>query len=400
MNKLLVLLSIISVLITSAACSSGIAYDVSNVSEYVVDGSSKFAFDIFKTLNSEDADKNIFISPLSISVALTMAYNGAYSDTKEGMEKVLGYTGIDSALVNDSYKNLISHLKNVDKDISLNIANSIWIREGELINKEFITRNEKNFNAEVSTLDFSDLKSVDTINKWIEKETKGKIEKMLMGPIDPSIAMYLINAIYFKGEWTKPFNPESTAKSNFYAYDGNTIKVDMMSRTGSYEYAKGKGFKAIRLPYGKDKTSMHVVLPDEGVDINEFIEKMAPEQWNNIKSSLKKTSDVQLKLPKFKLEYGIKSLSDSLKVLGMEKAFAADADFSGIREGVYINDVLHKAVIEVNEEGSEAAASTVVMMASSAPIEPASFIADRPFIFFITDDTTGTVLFMGKVLNI
>jgi len=400
MKKLLVLLSIISVLITSAACSSGNAYDVSNVSEYVVDGTSKFAFDIFKTLNSEDADKNIFISPLSISVALTMTYNGADSDTKEGMEKVLGFIGIDKALVNESYKNLISHLKNIDKDISLNIANSIWIREGKLINKEFITRNEKNFNALVSTLDFSDPKSVDTINKWIEKETEGKIEKMLMGPIEPSIVMYLINAIYFKGEWTKPFDPESTAKANFYGYDGNTITVYMMSRTGDYEYAKGIGYKAIRLPYGKDKTSMHIILPDEGVDINEFIENMTPEQWNNIKMSLAMTSGVQLKLPKFKFEYGIKSLSDSLKALGMEKAFAADADFSGIREGVYINDVLHKAVIEVNEEGSEAAASTVVMMATSAPVEPAAFIADRPFIFFITDDTTGTILFMGKVLSI
>jgi len=400
MKKLLVLLSIISVLITSAACSSGNAYNVANVSEYVVDGSSKFAFDIFKTFNNEDADKNIFISPLSISVALTMTYNGADGDTKEGMEKVLGYTGIDNALVNESYKNLISHLKKVDKDISLNIANSIWIREGELINKEFITRNEKNFNAEVSSLDFSDSKSVDTINQWIEKETKGKIEKMLMGPIDPNIVMYLINAIYFKGGWTNPFKPEMTSKANFYAYDGNTITVDMMSRTDDYEYAKGKGYKAIRLPYGKDKTSMHVVLPDEGVDINEFIENMTPEQWNDIKTSLKKTSGVQLKLPKFKLEYGIKSLSGSLKDLGMEKAFASNADFCGIREGIYIDDVLHKAVIEVNEEGSEAAAATVVIMASSAPIEPAAFIADRPFIFFITDDTTGTILFMGKVLKI
>ncbi|NLX63799.1 MAG: serpin family protein [Clostridiaceae bacterium] len=400
MKKLLVLLAIISVLITSVACSSGNAYDVSSVSEYVVDGSSKFAFDMFKTLNSEDADKNVFISPLSISVALTMTYNGADGDTKEGMEKVLGFTGIDKALVNQSYKNLISHLKNLDKDISLNIANSIWIREGELINKEFITRNEKNFNAEVSSLDFSDPKSVDTINKWIEKETKGKIEKMLTGPIDSSIIMYIINAIYFKGEWTEPFKPEMTSKANFYAYDGNTITVDMMSRTGEYEYAKRNGYKAIRLPYGKNKTSMHVILPDEGVDINEFIENMTPEQWNIIKSSLKKTRGVQLKLPKFKLEYGIKSLGSGLKALGMEKAFAANADFNGIRDGVYINDVLHKAVIEVNEEGSEAAAATVVVMATSAHVELITFIADRPFIFLITDDTTGTVLFMGKVLSI
>jgi len=400
MKKLLVLLSIISLLITSTACGSGIAYDVSNISEYVVDGSSKFAFDIFKTINSEDYDKNIFISPLSISTALTMTYNGAEGDTKEVMEKALGYTGIDRALVNESYKNLISHLKKVDKDISLNIANSIWIREGELINKEFINKNEKNFNAEVSSLDFSNPKSVDTINKWIKDETEGKIEKMLTDPIDPLIVMYLINAIYFKGEWKEPFNPKNTSDSDFHAYDGNTITVEMMSRTGDYEYAKGKDYKAIRLPYGKDKTSMHVILPDEGVDINEFIKNMTSEQWNNIRNSLAKTSGVQLKMPKFELEYGIKSLTESLKALGMEKVFAADADFSGIKEELFISDVLHKAVIEVNEEGSEAAAATVVIMPSSAPVEPATFIADRPFIFFITDDITGTILFMGKVLSI
>lgn len=403
MKKLLVLLSIISLLITSAACGSGMAYDVSNISEYVLDGSSKFAFDIFKALNSEDADGNIFISPFSISTALTMAYNGAEGETKEGMEKALGYTGIDRALVNESYKGLISHLEKVDKDISLNIANSIWIREGELINKEFINKNEKHFNAKVSSLDFSDPKTVDAINKWIKDETKGKIEKMLTGPIDPDIIMYLINAVYFKGEWSKQFDPKKTINSNFFAYDGNTIKVEMMSRKCDYEYIKGQDYKAIRLPYGKDKTSMHVILPDESVDINEFIDNMTPEQWNDIRGSLRKTNDVTLKLPKFKLEYGIKSLSDSLKSLGMEKAFGEDgtADFSGIREDLFISDVLHKAVIEVNEEGSEAAAATVVAMPASASLmEPITFIADRPFIFLIIDDTTGTILFMGKVLSI
>ena len=149
MKRLLALISVISLLITSTACSTGVTYDVSNINEYVLDGSSVFAFDIFKALNGEDAADNIFISPFSISTALTMAYNGAEGETKAGMEKALGYTGIDRALVNDSYKKLISNLKNIDKSISLNIGNSIWIKEGELINKEFISTNEKNFSAEV-----------------------------------------------------------------------------------------------------------------------------------------------------------------------------------------------------------------------------------------------------------
>ncbi len=401
MKRLLALISVISLLITSTACSTGVTYDVSNISEYVLDGSSVFAFSIFKALNSEDANENIFISPFSISTALTMTYNGADGETKAGMEKALGYTDIDRALVNDSYKKLISNLKKIDKSISLNIGNSIWIREGELINKEFISTNEKNFNAEVSSLDFSDSASVDTINNWIKDETKGKIEKMINGPIDPDIIMYLINAIYFKGEWSNPFDPKKTSDSDFFTYDGDINTVEMMSRKGDYEYAKGKDYKAIRLPYGKDKTSMHVILPNEGVDINDFINNMTPERWNDIRSSLNTTSGVDLKLPKFKLEYGIKSLNESLKALGMENAFSDTADFSGIREEIAISDVLHKAVIDVNEEGSEAAAATVVVItASSAPMEPTTFIADRPFIFLITDDTTGTILFMGKVLSI
>ena len=403
MKRLLALISVISLLITSTACSTGVTYDVSNINEYVLDGSSVFAFDIFKALNGEDAADNIFISPFSISTALTMTYNGAEGDTKAGMEKALGYTGIHRALVNDSYKKLISNLKNIDKSISLNIGNSIWIKEGELINKEFISTNEKNFSAEVSSLDFSESASVDTINDWIKDETKGKIEKMLTGPIDPDIIMYLINAIYFKGEWSKQFDPKKTIDSDFFAYNGNTIIVEMMSRSDDYKYAKGEDYKAIRLPYGEDKTSMHVILPDEGIDINEFINNMTTEQWNDIRGSLRKTNDVNLKLPKFKLEYGIKSLNESLKALGMEKAFGEDgtADFSGIREDLFISDVLHKAVIEVNEEGSEAAAATVVAMpASAAPMEPKTFIVNRPFVFFITDDTTGTILFMGKVLSI
>lgn len=400
MKRLLALLSVFSLLVTSTACSTGVTTDVSSISEYVVDGSSKFAFDIFKAINNEDASENIFISPLSISTALTMTYNGAKGDTKADMEKVLGYTGIDSALVNQSYKNLISHLKNIDKNISLNIANSIWIKEGEQLNKEFVTTNEKNFNAEVSSLDFSDSSSVDTINNWIKDETKGKIEQMLSGPIDPTVIMYLINAIYFKGEWSKQFNPENTFNSDFYSYDGDTVTVEMMSNKDEYEYAKGKNFKAIRLPYGKDKISMHVILPDKGVDINEFINNLTPEQWNDIRNSLIKTNDVTLNLPKFKLEYGIKNLNDSLKSLGMESAFDMSADFSGISEGLFISNVLHKAIIEVNEEGSEAAAATAVIMPTSAPIEPITFIADRPFVFLITDDTTGTIMFMGKVLSI
>lgn len=403
MKRLLVFISIISLIVFSTACSAKPAFDVTNVDEHVVNGNSIFAFDIFKAINSEDANENIFISPLSISTALTMTYNGAKEDTKEAMEKVLGFEGIDKALVNESYKNLIYYLENVDKKVTLNIGNSIWIREGELINKEFITDNERNFNAKISSIDFSDPSSADTINKWIKDETAGKIEKMITPPINPNVVMYLINAIYFKGAWTHAFNPKYTSNQSFNTYDGSIEKVKMMFRKGTYGYTKGDDYKAIRLPYGKDKTSMHIILPNEDIDINEFIKAMTAEKWNDIRNTLEETDDVELRFPRFKIEYGIKNLNDSLKSLGMEIAFSDNADFSGIKreKQLFISNVIHKAVVEVNEEGSEAAGATVVeIRESSMPLEPITFIADRPFMFMITDDVTGSILFMGKVLSI
>lgn len=402
MKRLLVFILIVLLLLMSTACSSQPAFETINVSSYVVDGNSKFAFDIFKTLNTEDAESNVFISPLSISSALAMTYNGAGGDTKEAMENTLGFTGIDRVLVNDSFKNLFKHLERLDKQIELNIGNSVWIREGEKINKDFIRNNEKKFNARVSSLDFSDPASADIINKWIKEKTKGKISQMISPPIRSDIFMYLINAIYFKGSWSGPFNPNKTKDWTFNSYDGIKQTVKMMSRKDKYEYMQGNDYKAVRLPYGNGKTSMNIILPDEDIDINKFISKFDSKVWLEVKSSLKETNDVEVKIPKFRMEYGIKNLNDSLKSLGMEIAFSESADFSGICDGLFINEVIHKAIIEVNEKGSEAAASTVVAMASAAPApkEPITFIADRPFIFLITEDITGTVLFMGKVLSI
>jgi len=401
MKRVIIFLWAVLTLFISVACSSQPAFEAVNVSSYVVDGNNQFAFDIFRTLNTEDTKNNIFISPLSISSALAMTYNGAEGFTKEAMEKTLGFEGIDRALVNDSFKNMFAHLEKLDKKIDLNIGNSIWIRDGFSINKDFIKNNEKKFKARVSSLDFSNPASLEIINKWIREETKGKIEKMIDSSNPSSALMYLINAIYFNGKWSNQFDPKNTRNWIFHSYDGTEQTVDMMSRKGEYEFTKGDDFKAIRLPYGNGKTSMNIILPDEGVDINEFISRFDRKEWYTIRSSLKETEDIEVKIPKFSMEYGIKNLNDSLITLGMEVAFSGHADFSGISNGLFISSVIHKAVIEVNEEGSKAAAATVVEMTSSAILkDPVIFIADRPFIFLITEDITGSILFMGKVLNI
>ncbi|NLZ82336.1 MAG: hypothetical protein GX915_01565, partial [Clostridiales bacterium] len=350
------------------------AYDMEKIDSALIKGNLTFAFDIFKSLNMEDMEESIFISPLSISQALTMAYNGAETTTKEGIEKTLGLSGLDRTIVNESFSNLINYLEQIDDKIKLNIGNSVWIRDGEEIKDEFIQANKDNFNAEVKSLDISDDKAVEIINNWIDNATNGKITKMLEPPISEDILMYLINAIYFKGEWTEQFDPELTYHDNFYAHDGEVQTANMMRKSkGSVEFTSSEKYKAVRLPYGNGKTSMYIILPSEGTDINDFISNMTIENWKGIKKSVIDRDDIVFRIPRFKLEYGTKSLKETLISLGMEEAFSDNADFTGIREQVAISDVMHKALIEVNEEGSEAAAATVVEMKDLAAAEPITF---------------------------
>lgn len=402
-KQLCLMLSIVIGVSLFSGCSGNLLpsdknnlFDKDKIGQETVESNSQFSFDIFQQLNKEDKNQNIFISPLSISTALAMTYQGAEGTTKEAMAKALRYTGIDDSNINESYKNLIPYLRKLDKKVELNISNSLWVREGDSIKEDFLSTNKDIFDASVTTMDFSKEEAADEINKWISDSTKKKIEKMVDSPISSNIVMYLINAIYFKGDWTKQFDKKNTFSTQFHQENGNTDEVMMMSRKGKVEFGQGDDFKAVRLPYGTGKAAMYCILPEESTPINDFIENLDLDQWETIKESISEKDDVILQLPRFKLEYGIKNLNESLTSLGMGEAFEDTADFSGIRGNLCISRVLHKAVIEVNEEGSEAAAVTVVEMKETSYSEPLIFIADRPFVFLITDDETGTILFMGK----
>lgn len=373
------------------------SYDKSKIRKELVDGNTRFAFNIFRQLVKEDAKQNIFISPLSISTALSMTYQGAQASTKTAMTKALEYTGTNDEALNESYKNLLRYLSRADSNVELNISNSLWILKGENIKEGFITVNKDIFSAAVTSLDFSKADAAAAINKWISDATKKKIDKMIDSPISSDIVMYLINAIYFKGDWTVKFDVKNTASAPFHADDGSTGNVMMMSRNGDMDYRQGDNYKVVRLPYGKGKMSMYCILPAENIPVDTFISSLDSVKWKAIKESISESEKVQLNLPRFKLEYGIKNLNDSLTALGMGEAFSDKADFSGIREGLFISRVLHKAVIEVNEEGSKAAAATAVEMTQAAVANPLIFNADRPFVFIISDDETGTILFMGKM---
>lgn len=374
-------------------------FNKEKINPSVAEANTAFAFQLFNELNKEDENDNVFISPFSVSTALTMTYQGAETSTREDMAKALRYEGIEDSILNESYQNLLGYLNRIDKKIHLDINNSIWIREGEEIKEDFIQVNKDIFRADVTELDFSKEDSVDKINQWIDDSTKGKIKKMIDGPISSDVIMYLINAIYFKGEWSEQFKKENTFETEFYAENGETQKVMMMSKHGDVEYGEGDDFKAVKLPYGNEKTAMYIMLPKKEESIISFMNNMDLQKWNTIKDSISTKEDVSFQMPRFTIEYGIKNLNQSLSNLGMEKAFTDSADFSGIRNEIFINRVLHKAVIEVNEEGSEAAGVTVVEMTESSAVEPLTFVANRPFAFIIADEEFGDILFMGKMVT-
>jgi serpin B len=368
---------------------------VEHIDLEVADRNNEFAFNIFGKLLAEETNPNIFISPFSISTALAMTYNGAARATKEEMAAALEFSGLELDKINSDFNKLISLIEKTDEEIKIKIANSIWKREELVVLQDFLDRNEKYFNSEIKSLDLDDPAAPAIINKWIEDNTEGKIDKMI-DSIDPYVVMYLINAIYFNGFWTYQFDKENTELADFYPEEGRTVLVEMMSQKAEFYHKSFDGFEVLKLPYGENKEySMHIVLPDENGQLDKIIEKLDSAKWEEIKDSLDK-KEIDIFIPKFKIDYGIKELSGVLQELGMIEAFSFNADFSGICPDIYISRVLHKALIEVNEEGSEAAAATVVEMKCVAYEEVPQFNANRPFFFTISDEASGSILFMGK----
>jgi len=375
------------------------------ISEGFIEGSSKFAFDIFKQISEEEQGENVFISPFGISTALSMVYQGAKSDTKDEMAKVLGFEGLDITEVNNSYKYLLEYYSQLDEKVKLKNSSSIWNNslKSNLIKEDFISVNKDVFNALVESRDFSDESVVDEINSWISEATEGKIDKMI-SRIDREELSYIISALYFNGLWKEEFEIEKTVALPFKAEDGSTDNVMMMRKLNcKLEIGEGDGYTAVRLPYGDGEMAMYCILPDEDTPINDFIQKLDVSVWNQIKNSIVKREDGDLYLPRFKVEYaknGNGSIMESLKALGMEKVFRDDADLSGIFEiDTCINDVLHKSVVEVNEKGTEAATVVVIPIVPTSIQTRPKFIANRPFVFVIADEEYNTILFMGKVSN-
>ena len=378
--------------------------EIGSIDTPVITANTQFGFNLFDEIHKTEQDKNIFISPFSVSLALAMTLNGAAGETKQAITDTLQLQGLDSEVINIGYAALRHTLLTSDSKVTLAIANSLWGRQGVPFNQNFLQRNAQFFGAEISTLDFTDPGTVETINQWVNTNTNGKITKIL-DEIEPAAVLFLINAIYFKGTWQREFDPSETREGPFHLATGDVKQVPMMRQERQYPYYRGENFQAISLAYGDGRMSMYIFLPDRESDLNSLLENLNAESWENWMSQFH-GQDVSLVIPKFKLEYE-RNLNDTLKALGMGIAFdSGRADFSRMApleilgKNLYIGEVLHKTFVEINEEGTEAAAVTSVgVRATSVPPPPIPFTADRPFFFAIRDDQTETVLFMGVVVD-
>ncbi len=359
---------------------------------------NKFGFKVFKEIVKEQTDENIFISPMSISYALGMTFNGADGKTKKEMAEVLEFGNLTNSEINASFKALMEKLMELDPKVMMEIANSIWYRENIDVLEKFKKVNQNYFQAEIRNMDFSEPETIEIINNWVSENTKGKITKVI-DEIDALSMMYLINAIYFKGSWTDEFNKERTHKDKFFISNGKSVSCEMMNTAEENLYFENDDFQAIDLPYGKGDFSMIVILPKKGKDINEFISNLNRENWNSWLTKFSKQSG-SLFLPKFKIEYDLE-MNDVLKALGMPKAFTDAANFSRMtkRQKLYISNVIHKTFVDVNEEGTEAAAVTVVEMRLTSFKPGFSMRVNRPFVFAIKEKETNSILFIGKIVN-
>lgn len=363
----------------------------------LLESSNSFAFDIFKEMVAQEEDTNIFISPLSMSYALTMTYNGADGQTEEAMKTVLGLGDYSSEEINQSFKSLTATLLTLDPSLIVELANSIWYLNTFEVEQDFIDVNRDYFDAQVIPSDFSSPTACDDINGWIEDKTNDKIQDIIDCPIDPMTVMFLINAIYFKGSWTVEFDPEETSPGTFYS-PGGEVQCDMMNRWDEISYLFTDEFKAVDLPYGDELFSMTVFLPAEDVSVDQFIDGLTEEKFYSWLADFKQDS-VDLYMPKFRFNYD-KKLKEVLSDMGMAIAFQGNADFSGINPtaNLYINDVIHGSFVQVDEKGTEAAAVTIVEIRYTSV--PRNYMrVDSPFVFVIHEKTTGAILFMGKVIN-
>jgi serpin B len=370
---------------------------LSDGEQQAIAASNQFAFDLFRSINTRFADTNVFISPLSASFALGMTLNGADGETFEGMRQALRIDETDRSRINDAYRDLIGLLLELDPSVDMRIANAIWYRNTFTFHQAFFDTVSHYFGARVGGLNFSDPATVSRINAWVDTATAGKITKVLDG-IGDEIVMLLMNAIYFKGSWRAQFDPARTQNAPFATERGTSYSARMMHlETQQVALAMLNGVQAVDLPYGRAAFTMTAILPPAGTDVDTFISTLDQSKWEAIVGALHQVK-ADVYLPRFRMEWE-DTLNSDLKAMGMENAFCPGcANFtrlSPLGEELFISFVKQNTFVNVNEEGTEAAAVTTVGIGVTSA--PPSIRFDRPFVFVIRERLSGTILFMGKV---
>ncbi len=398
MKRRFIVFSILFLLILSFSLS------MDNNTAIISASNNAFGIDLYKKIITEEKG-NIFISPYSISSALAMTYAGARGNTEKQMAKVL-YFNIPQEDLHKAFSSLNSYFNRPNKSYQLAIANSLWGQTNYPFQKEFISLLNKYYEAGFNEVDFVNEENREkarlTINKWVEDKTNNKI-KNLIHPEDISALtrLILVNAIYFKGKWQNQFDPQETRDMPFNLENQKKISVPMMHQEGRFNYTEDDEVQVLELPYSENEVSMIIFLPKEGISLSDFEKEISVERINKLLSNLTQEK-VDVYIPKFKMEKRY-ILNKPLIDLGMKDAFDMSlADFSGMTgsKDLYISKVIHQSFIEVNEEGTEAAAATAVIMSGKA-IAPMiiEFKADRPFLFIIRDIKTNTILFMGRFVE-
>lgn len=369
------------------------------------EANTRFSFKLFQDLLAQTPRENLFLSPLSLSIALSMLYNGASGQTQQEIAQALAYQGLSAEAINQGNLTLRKRLQNTGNGVEILIANALWGKEGLQFKSAFQSQNKAFYDAQLELLNFGTPAAVARINKWASDNTRGLIPKVVE-QIDPQTILLLMNAIYFKGNWSDPFEASNTKPQTFHKADGTSLEHPMMSRYAKWRYAHNseQGFQVASLPYGEDeRTEMLVFLPDPGKSLEQWSEQLNEANWNSWLSSLR-SREGRVVLPKFKLKTML-NLNDNLRRLGMSKAFLdgeAELDqlleSSGLRP--FVSQVKQDAYVDVNEKGTEAAAVTTVTVGATSvqlPQEPFELVLDRPFAYLIYDRETQSILFMGAL---
>ncbi len=367
----------------------------------VITYSNEFGVELFTKVASGE-NKNLMLSPLSASAALTMLLNGCEDDTYDQLKETLKYPAdMTMSEINEVYKSLVAQLLVVDPKVKLALANAIFYRQGFSVKNPFLNTMSTDFDAEIAGLDFNLSSSLATINKWASDNTNGKIPKVL-NEISPDAVMFLMNALYFKGDWSYQFDKALTSDRPFHTDGSNSVDVSTMKGDVGSKVTSGTGYKAIELPYGCTNFTMVVAVP-EGT-LSDFIASFTSETWTTITSAFddqEKFGELTVYMPKYKFSFE-KQLNDQLQSMGMLDAFSPGlANLSGISDAsIYVSFVKQNTFVEVDEKGTEAAAVTTIgIETTSFPPQPREFVIDKPFVFAIRERTTNALLFMGQVVN-